>query len=391
MKRICLISVLACALLLSACATQTSSEMGTWQEQYDLGMRFLAEGQYSEAILAFSAAIDIDPKQAAAYIGRADAYYERAQGKEAFDVDDYNCSMRDYERARELDVDADITEKLTSVYIELAEYSYENNLPEEAAALYKKAASLTNNQGYQNRYEEILDESLRNQEQETEENQIENALFNSEGNEENIWHFVEKVPDNSEFFYIGVFSFDEGTVSFYAGYVASEILYDAEGTYLINKPDEILLSLTDKENGTKTDVIYTLKELDDGKLQLTQKSEQGLFFYHERGHNLVLEKGREVDWTQLQELQAAQQADELELSQARQHSLNVFMSNFSEQYFCLGSVYDHYDVTEKQIAPLVEFAIMWAKINRGEAIKWQGDYVSISADSFYDIIGPRID
>lgn len=32
-----------------------------WQEQYDLGMRYLSEGNYEEAILAFAAAIEIDP------------------------------------------------------------------------------------------------------------------------------------------------------------------------------------------------------------------------------------------------------------------------------------------------------------------------------------------
>ena len=45
-----------------------------WQEQYDLGMRYLTEGNYEEAILAFTAAIEIDPKQPEAYIGAADAY-----------------------------------------------------------------------------------------------------------------------------------------------------------------------------------------------------------------------------------------------------------------------------------------------------------------------------
>ena len=46
----------------------------SWQEQYDLGVRYLSEGNYEEAIVAFTAAIDIDPKRAEAYIGLADAY-----------------------------------------------------------------------------------------------------------------------------------------------------------------------------------------------------------------------------------------------------------------------------------------------------------------------------
>lgn len=30
----------------------------TWQEQYDLGLRYLSEGNYEEAIIAFTAAIE---------------------------------------------------------------------------------------------------------------------------------------------------------------------------------------------------------------------------------------------------------------------------------------------------------------------------------------------
>ena len=46
----------------------------TWQEQYDLGLRFLSEGNYKEAILAFTVAIQIDPKRADAYVERGNAY-----------------------------------------------------------------------------------------------------------------------------------------------------------------------------------------------------------------------------------------------------------------------------------------------------------------------------
>jgi len=58
----------------------------SWQEQYDLGVRFLSEGNYEEAIIAFNAAIEIDPKLVDAYLGLADVYI--AQG--------------DYETAREI-------------------------------------------------------------------------------------------------------------------------------------------------------------------------------------------------------------------------------------------------------------------------------------------------
>ena len=72
------------ALLLCSCGQPSvgdassgrsrQEEGPTWQEQYDLGVRYLSEGNYEEAILAFTAAIEIDPKRAEAYEGLADVY-----------------------------------------------------------------------------------------------------------------------------------------------------------------------------------------------------------------------------------------------------------------------------------------------------------------------------
>ncbi len=73
------VAALATLLLFSGCVGNSRTEAiedetPTWQEQYDLGVRYLSEGNYEEAIIAFTAAIEIDPKQAPAYIGRGDAY-----------------------------------------------------------------------------------------------------------------------------------------------------------------------------------------------------------------------------------------------------------------------------------------------------------------------------
>lgn len=45
-----------------------------WQSQYDLGIRLLGEGKYQEAIIAFTAAIEIELSRAALYAARGDAY-----------------------------------------------------------------------------------------------------------------------------------------------------------------------------------------------------------------------------------------------------------------------------------------------------------------------------
>ena len=45
----------------------------SWQDQYDLGVRLLSEGNYQDAVIAFAAAIEIDPRRPEGYAGLADA------------------------------------------------------------------------------------------------------------------------------------------------------------------------------------------------------------------------------------------------------------------------------------------------------------------------------
>ena len=76
----------ALALILGLCACSAKNELASWQEQYDLGIRYLSEGNYEGAIIAFNAAIEIDPKQADAYIGLADAYVALGDAERAGQV-----------------------------------------------------------------------------------------------------------------------------------------------------------------------------------------------------------------------------------------------------------------------------------------------------------------
>lgn len=75
MKRATALILMLC-LLLTACG---SGKNDAWQEQYDLGMKHLGFGNYTEAIEAFSAAIDIDPDRKEAYTQRAEAYLRLAR------------------------------------------------------------------------------------------------------------------------------------------------------------------------------------------------------------------------------------------------------------------------------------------------------------------------
>lgn len=115
MKKI-LTLLLACALILSLAAC--GQKAPTWQEQYDLGIRYLTDGNYEEAIIAFTAAIEIDPKKAEAYIGRGDAYIGSGETDE-----NLTAAMADYEKAVEADeTNAAAYLGLADVYIRMGEY-----------------------------------------------------------------------------------------------------------------------------------------------------------------------------------------------------------------------------------------------------------------------------
>ncbi len=76
MKRICSwFLTIVLVLGLCACGQQGGGAGGDdWQSQYDLGVRYLSEGNYEEAVIAFTEAIEIDPNRPEAYVSLADAY-----------------------------------------------------------------------------------------------------------------------------------------------------------------------------------------------------------------------------------------------------------------------------------------------------------------------------
>lgn len=104
------------ALGLTACDKRQSAPI--WQEQYDLGVRYLSEGDYEEAIIAFTAAIEIDPKQALAYCGRGEAYVLSDEVGE-----NLAAAQTDFEVAIELNETlADAWLGLANVYILKGDY-----------------------------------------------------------------------------------------------------------------------------------------------------------------------------------------------------------------------------------------------------------------------------
>ena len=110
--------VLALTLALTLCSCGKKDGGAAWQEQYDLGVRYLSEGNYEEAIIAFTAAIKIDSKRAEAYVGRGSAYIGCGETAE-----NLAAAQADYEKAIELDgTNAEAYLGLADVYIRQGEY-----------------------------------------------------------------------------------------------------------------------------------------------------------------------------------------------------------------------------------------------------------------------------
>jgi Thioredoxin domain-containing protein len=142
-KRILLF--LLCLLLLPACGQQSIPPVAvtdTWQEQYDLGLRYLSEGKYEEAILAFTAAIEIDPKQVTAHVGLGDAYVELENfttaeavllaAKEQVSAEDIGLLDKKLAKLEELIADGNMSENGNKDSLQMPE-----NLSGQAAFTYQ--------------------------------------------------------------------------------------------------------------------------------------------------------------------------------------------------------------------------------------------------------------
>lgn len=74
---------------LSACTSAPTSVPAliiTWQEQYDLGLKYLSEYKYEEAIIAFTAAIELDPQQPEPYSQLIQIYMAQGEPEKAEEV-----------------------------------------------------------------------------------------------------------------------------------------------------------------------------------------------------------------------------------------------------------------------------------------------------------------
>lgn len=149
MKRITSL-LLSVFLFLGLCAC--GQRAPTWQEQYDLGIRYLDDGNYKEAIIAFTAAIEINPKQAPAYVGRGDAYVLSGET-----VESLTAAQADYEKAVELD------KTLVEAYLGLADaYIRQGNYEKALEILQQGHENTGRNQKLSDAIESVENDSANN-------------------------------------------------------------------------------------------------------------------------------------------------------------------------------------------------------------------------------------
>lgn len=107
--------VLVFVMLFTACGKTAADG---WQEQYDLGMRYLTEGNYEEAILAFTMAIEINPKNIESYIGRGDAYVLWGETVQDLKTEKAGLALSDFLKAIELgDKNSQTFMKAANMYV----------------------------------------------------------------------------------------------------------------------------------------------------------------------------------------------------------------------------------------------------------------------------------
>lgn len=103
----------------------------------NLGMKYLAEEKYDEAVLAFEKVISIDPKRFEAYEGMADAY--EGEG-------DYLKAVRALEQGVEAAEDGEpsrsVGKRMTEYYMILAEEAFEAGEGDQSADFYEKVEEL---------------------------------------------------------------------------------------------------------------------------------------------------------------------------------------------------------------------------------------------------------
>lgn len=215
-------------------------EETNWHEQYDLSMRYLEEGNYEEAIVAFAKVIEIDAKQVMAYIGRGDAYVLSGETEE-----NLAAAQSDYETAIRLD------ENCVEGYLGLADVYIRQEEYEKVLEVLHQGYEKTNAEEIQDKIGEI--ESGKITDSQNNERKI--SKYDDLGNL--CWYFIYSYDEQKR--QSGITAYDrEGKET---GHI--EFLYDDLGNQIqaytyFDAGDEVELARDTREYDENGNLISTV-------------------------------------------------------------------------------------------------------------------------------------
>ena len=236
----CIMLLVSVLVLFAGCKKKM-----TLQDYLDLGEKYLIEANYEEAIVAFTKAIEIDPKQAVAYEKRAEVYTARIQASGVDDASQWTDEIRGFYASGEADYlkAIELEPKTARNYEKLAELYLLAGETEKAVDFLKKG------------YEETGDGALDKRRQEIEASQITSTVDPSVYNGSMTVEMYGAVDG-----YMGndIYSYDD------KGRMISSIWYERDGSVI----DTNSWTYDDKAGKTEayiTEVYYERIEEQEGK------------------------------------------------------------------------------------------------------------------------------
>ena len=124
------LQILAAVVLVLTLFTACTSKAAKAVEKVELGQKYLTELNYTEAVASFTEAIDLDPANIPAYMGRAEAYVGLKQ---------YDDAKTDYTTAIEKTADQPYTQ--AEAYVGRAEVNELTTANEDALSDYEAAST----------------------------------------------------------------------------------------------------------------------------------------------------------------------------------------------------------------------------------------------------------
>ena len=236
--------LLTTAVFLAGCGKSVEQQIA---EQLELGNKYLAEANYEQAIVAFNKVIELDPKQADAYIGLTQVYVEAADFEKAVQIlengkayleDSYDERLKEVYK-EQVNSFSDDLKKLHAFLEKLEKQKYSNEaFYLEMAEIYGERGMLDAEEGFlETGYSVCKTDKLKNELERANDEHLE-RLLELAGARQLNWGWTYSDYDGNGVHEMFLEGFEEG----YHDAGVKKDLYDMELYYVSDKKIEKLLS-----------------------------------------------------------------------------------------------------------------------------------------------------